>query len=94
MTDQIDLFSNHAILGKTDTSRAAAEHIEPVTGRLRLEVLDFITDMKGATNNEISNGTGIKLQTVCARRNELADAGAIRDSGIRRDGSSVWVPTA
>ena len=48
----MDLFTQHAYQGKTDTSRAAAEFILPATGTLRRKVYDFIEDRGkfGATN--------------------------------------------
>lgn len=51
---------------------------------------------QGATIEEIAALTGIRMQTVCARRNELGKKRFVTDSGLRREtmsGSSakVWV---
>lgn len=53
----------------------------------------------GLTIEEISVSTEIKLQTVCARRNELGKKNLVADSGLRRTTSSgstakVWVVPA
>ena len=50
----------------------------------------------GATNEEIALALGMRLASVCGRVHELAEAGQIRDSGLRRPGASgvgakVWV---
>ena len=65
---------------------------------LRSQVFRFVLrqSANGATNEEISDSTGIKLQTVCARRNELGKKYVLVDSGRRRATSSgrsaiVWV---
>jgi hypothetical protein len=55
------------------TQRAAAAVVAPFCEGLRAQVLEFIAGRgeRGATNEEISDETGIKLQTVCGRVNEL-----------------------
>ena len=68
------------------------------TKKMRSAVFQLIVDAGnfGATLEEISNMTQIKLQTVCARRNELGKNKLVVDSGTRRKTSSgrtaiVWV---
>lgn len=58
---------------KQVTQRGAAAHVAPFCAGLRAEVLEYIQScgQRGATNEEISEATGIKLQTVCGRVNEL-----------------------
>jgi hypothetical protein len=80
----------------TPTSRAAALSIMPRAGTLRAKVLATIIATNGATNEQISDRTGMLLQTVCARVNELARGGFIEDSGRTNRGRSgrdavVWV---
>ena len=94
-----DLFSRpHAYEGKTDTSRAAAAAVRPITGESRLAVYHFIEDCGswGATLEEIQQGTGMKDNTVRPRRKELEEMGAVVDSGKRRKNEGgrdviVWV---
>lgn len=81
-----------------DTSHAAAQAIARVTGRKRRQVFDFIDAQGeyGATDSEMSAGTGIILQTVNGRRNELQHMGVIVLSGRYRLTPSgcnarVWV---
>lgn len=81
------------------TSIAAHKSLtRPVSKELRKTVFKAIlySDMNGMTIEEIANETGIKLQTVCARRNELDKKGLVIDSGNRRKTSSgrsakVWI---
>lgn len=93
--NQLPLCLNHVFLGPADTSRAAAERVEPVSGVLRQRVYLFIavSGPQGITNAEIATGTDIKLQTVCPRTNELWHMGRIKDSRRRRGGGKVWVAT-
>lgn len=55
------------------TQKAAAQKVASATANMRTVVLDYIRScgLNGATNEEISHATGIKLQTVCGRVNEL-----------------------
>jgi hypothetical protein len=55
------------------TQRAAAADVAPFCEGLRARVLEFIKarGRDGATNEEISDGAKIRLQTVCGRVNEL-----------------------
>lgn len=82
----------------TDTSRAAAEQIEPRRPNLRGLVLDFVRacQYRGATIDEITLHLKMQMQTVCARRNELGKLGLVADSGQRRRTRSgntaiVWI---
>jgi len=77
----------------TETSKAAAERILPRAGTLRRLVYEAIVECGavGATNTEIHGMTGIKLQTVCARANELWHGRLTRKSGLRRGGCEAWV---
>ena len=79
----------------SDTSTAAAEEIAPKAVRLRGVVLAFIKGAGGATDEEISTGTGLPPNTSRPRRVELVDMGLVRDSGTRRKTASgrsavVW----
>ena len=80
----------------TATSVAAAEAIRPTVASLRADVLAFIASRpEGATDQEISIGTGIVENTVRPRRGELIDAGHIVNSGFTRPTTSgrravVW----
>lgn len=81
------------------TSLAAGRSIPASTSkRLRLEVFKYIlyAGRNGKTIEEVSEETGIKLQTVCARRNELDKSGLVIDSGSRRPtlsgrSAKVWI---
>tara|TARA_R110000824_G_scaffold221257_1_gene408353 strand:+ start:171 stop:467 length:297 start_codon:yes stop_codon:yes gene_type:complete len=91
---QIGLFDQPAPFQRSsDTSRAAAKAIQPKSKNLRKRVFDYIKkcERHGATNNEIAAATGMLVSTVCARRNELAKTYCIRNTGRRREGSSVWI---
>lgn len=75
-----------------DTSRAAAERVRPKVGTQRATVLNelYWTIDPGATDQQISERTGIPLNSVRPRRGELVKQGWVRDSGKRRNGSIVW----
>lgn len=82
----------------SDTSKAAAESIEPASGTLRARVLGTIKSMReyGMTCDEVEQTTHLTHQTASARVHELHKLGAIRDSGRRRNTRSgrkatVWV---
>lgn len=81
-----------------DTMHQAAADIAPHTPTLRSRVLRVIESagMFGQTDDEIEEITGLRHQTASARRRELAKAGAIVDSGMRRKTRSgrsaiVWI---
>ncbi len=80
----------------TDTSDAAGASI--VDGLPRLRRIVFVAIKKsaaGLTDDQVEELTGMKHQTVSARRNELMNAGYIEDTGRRRDtrsgrSATVW----
>ena len=78
------------------TQQEAARHIAPVVGELQAKVLGFIKSQGSATNEELSEGLGMKIQTVCGRVAELREMGKIKDSSARRKtragvSAKVWV---
>lgn len=81
------------------TSRVAGKSVKGAqTRKMRAQIFDAILRARsnGLTIEEIVDVTGIKLQTVCARRKELENKHLITDSGNRRPTSSgrsaiVWV---
>ena len=81
----------------SDTSKAAAADIAPAAGTLRAQVLAFIDSRgaKGATDEEIAQGTGINPSTARPRRVELATRGLIVKAGTRKTASGrmadVWI---
>lgn len=61
---------------RTRESIEAAEAVRPRVGRQQAEVLAFVASRaSGATREEIAEGTGLRLASVCARAKELIDAG-------------------
>jgi len=72
--------------GPAATRRAAGESIAGFAGDHRQQVLEFIWNRgpRGATDEEISEALGLKLDTSRARRCELRDAGEVIDGGGRR----------
>ncbi len=91
----------------SDTSREAAERIQPHTTAMRETVYTAIasTGSDGATRKELESITGYLTQTLCARLNELEHARRIRklmvfDAAsreavtVRRDGCSCYVVAA
>jgi hypothetical protein len=80
------------------TSVAAAERVYPVSGTQRYRVWQVIRarGAEGATDHEIADETGIKLNSVQPRRIELVERDLVRDSGRRRTHgtygkATVWV---
>jgi hypothetical protein len=78
------------------TSNAAAVSISGAAGALRARVLHVITELGGATCDEVECVTDLKHQTASARVYELHTRGKIVDSGERRATRSgrdaiVWV---
>lgn len=79
-----------------DTSHAAAVH-RPGRVTQRGRLLDEIQGRaNGATNDELEQATGIRLNSLTRRVTDLKELGFIRDSGQRRQASSgsaqiVWV---
>lgn len=79
------------------TQEAAAKLIAPVAASMREKVFQYIKTQgnSGATNEEISAALGMKLQTVCARVNELQKQHRISWEGKQRHTQSgasakVW----
>ena len=70
----------------TPTSKAAAESIVPVLGRLQAMILAHYQREKyrGATCDEVEAALGLKHQTCSARIRELRDKGLLVDSGYQR----------
>lgn len=95
---QIGLFEDGRVRhNRTDTSRAAAVAIQPHAGKQAMMLLEELrlSPYYGLTNEQLHELTGIRLQSVCGRMNELWRAGLIEDSGERRKGASgasakVW----
>ncbi|MCX6553153.1 MAG: hypothetical protein NTY02_19490 [Acidobacteria bacterium] len=78
------------------TSRAAAESLRPDLTRLARVVVDAIGD--GSTCDEVERRTALPHQTVSARIRELAQAGRIVATSVRRPTRSgrfavVWART-
>lgn len=91
---------NHVALAKQapPTSVEAARRVMPASGTQRWRILWSVVQDQAATDAELAERTGIKLQSVCPRRNELVEQGWLEDSGQRRShGSSgpgiVWQVT-
>lgn len=83
---------------KVDTSRAAAVSILAVQDRMVAEVFDALlaAGEEGLTCQEVESNLGMLHQTASARIYDLHQAGAIVDSGKRRETKSkrwaiVWV---
>ena len=83
------------------TSKAAAEAVRPKTPSYRAGIVGFVKGRghQGATNEELCEELGIKLQTVCPRVLELREMGELVDSGRTRETRSkrkavVWVHKA
>ncbi|MEO1584199.1 MAG: hypothetical protein AAFR96_06465 [Planctomycetota bacterium] len=82
------------------TSEVAARMIRHRAPGQRARVLAAIraAGSEGLTDDEGERQTGLKPQSYTPRRNELAKAGLIRDTGTRRPTESgrpaaVWVTT-
>ncbi len=73
----------------SDTSREAAERIQPHTTAMRETVYTAIASCgsDGATRKELEAITGYLTQTLCARLNELEHAGRIRKLMVLDDAS-------
>ena len=85
----------------SETSRAAAEQIEPRAATLRRAVLDFLRarGAQGATDEEGMTALAMAGNTYRPRRIECFQAGLIVDSGLTRPTRSgrqavVWVVVA
>jgi hypothetical protein len=84
----------------SETSKEAAQKIEPARRSMRREV--YVTILRfpisGFTRKELEGITGLLTQTLCARLNELEKANRIRKaidlSGniVKRGGCAVYIP--
>lgn len=85
MTDQPDLLDwIPAHQRHSQTSRAAAEAIKPKIGPLHVQILDYLEDVRGATDEEMQAGLDMAANTQRPRRRELQNMGLIVDSGRTR----------
>lgn len=82
----------------SDTSRAAAESMEPHAGTLEAKVLIAIRAAgdEGHTDDELEQVLGLSHQTTSARRRALVIRCLVKDSGERRPtrsgrGATVWI---
>jgi hypothetical protein len=82
----------------TPTSIAAAKEIEPVAGKARAAVLDYLLSrgIEGATADEIEQATSYSGNTIRPRLVELKRIGSIEKSDATRPTRSgrkaaVWV---
>lgn len=66
----------------TETSRIAAEMMEPHIDRTERMVLDAIG--QGSTCDELEVATGGRHTTISARINGLVKKGLLMDSGVKR----------
>lgn len=87
-TRQMTIFDypNHAgAVRHSETSKAAAEAIEPVRETIAAKVLKYVAMREdGATSSEVCVGLNIRINTVTARLAELQVTGAVKDSGLTR----------
>lgn len=81
-----------------DTSRQAAESIEPHLTEIQAEVLRLIESegVRGMTDEELSDAYGTPGSTARTRRAELAQAGLVAEAADRRTLRSgrqgrVWI---
>ena len=70
----------------TPTSRAAASEIEPVAGKARAAVLDYLRsrDAAGATADEIEHDTCYSGNTIRPRLVELKRLGSVQKTSATR----------
>lgn len=83
------------------TSLAAAISVADTAGTLRSQVFAFVArrDQNGATCWEAERDMGLRHQTASARIRELAQSGALVDSGRKRRTETgrlavVWIAKA
>ena len=92
-----ELFDNPPAQSHSPTSQEAAAAIKPETARLRLMVLNAISNATdGLTDEEGIDLTGLQPSTYRPRRIELCQAGRLRDSGRTRPTRSgrkatIWI---
>lgn len=84
----------------SDTSREAAEAIEPEKGSLQYEVLAYLRKMRsfGSTDEQGAQALGISGNTYRPRRRELEIMGFVKETDMRRPTESgrtatVWRAT-
>lgn len=71
--------------GDPDTSKRAAFANLPLKGTQRREILDIhLANPKGLTDDELSQLTSIRLNSLTTRRSELYQGGWLEDSGLER----------
>ena len=72
------------------TSIAAAEAIREIAPTKRGDVYAWVAKQgkTGATREEIAEGLGMRLSSVCGRCRELVEMGLLYDTGTTRPGSS------
>lgn len=80
------------------TSSDALERVRPARGRQQQTVLDALREHGAMTRHELATLTGLALQSVCGRANELLRSGEVRELVERgrkvvRDGRHVLVAT-
>lgn len=70
----------------SDTSRDAAESIEPMKGTLQYQILKYLRMMRsfGATDEQAANRLDIPGNTYRPRRRELEEMGFVKRTDIRR----------
>lgn len=73
----------------SDTSKAAAEAIQPDAARLRSLVIDAFKEAgeRGLTSNEVELKLGLRQSTASARVREVVLLGNLVESGIRKTAS-------
>jgi hypothetical protein len=90
VSDQRDLFGNLPYGGEppsqrhSDTSRAAAAQIKKRIGPLHHQLIAFLHNVGGATDEEMQTGIPMAANTQRPRRCELQAIDRIEDSGMRR----------
>lgn len=82
----------------SDTSKAAAESVQPIQGDLRRRVYESIAraGSRGMTCDEVEQATNLKHQTASARVRELFQLGRLRKVGKRptSSGRQAWIYVA
>jgi hypothetical protein len=70
-----------------ETSLAATSRLK--VGTAKAKVYAAIKE-RPMTDDELVRATGLKQNTARPRRVDLLDDGLVVDSGLRRDGMTVW----
>lgn len=78
---QLDIFTA-PYQAHSETSREAAEFIQPNIGPLQAKVLAFIQLNGPCTDAQIIEGIGLSPNSVRPRRIELAKSGRVQQAGI------------